>query len=108
MRAFFAFILPVLTTCLGNQEPQKPIPMGEHHEGAQNPLDDGDFRHFVESQLDKWRVPGMTIAVIDGDQTWAEVSNIWALQPASSTLDVAIEALTLPRAMACRLFLRPP
>jgi CubicO group peptidase (beta-lactamase class C family) len=32
-----------------------------------------DFASFVTEILDKWKVPGLSIAVIDGDQVFAEV-----------------------------------
>lgn len=38
-----------------------------------NPLD-SKFEQFALGLLDEWHVPGMSIAVVDGDETWAAVS----------------------------------
>lgn len=37
-----------------------------------NPLDDV-FEDLVNETMSFWHVPGMSIAVIDGNDTWAEV-----------------------------------
>ncbi|KAI2469640.1 beta-lactamase/transpeptidase-like protein [Annulohypoxylon bovei var. microspora] len=34
-----------------------------------NPLDDG-FGAFVRDALERWHVPGMAVAVVDGEETW--------------------------------------
>jgi hypothetical protein len=38
-----------------------------------NPLND-DFAKLAKKQLEKWHVPGIAISVVDGDETWAEVT----------------------------------
>lgn len=38
-----------------------------------SPLKDHAFRNLVQQTLSRWHVPGMSIAVVDGDQIWAEV-----------------------------------
>ncbi|KAL7817510.1 beta-lactamase/transpeptidase-like protein [Trichoderma aethiopicum] len=46
----------------------------EYHEPAPakgNPLT-AEFGDFVREQLDKWRVPGIAVAVVDGDEVYAE------------------------------------
>jgi CubicO group peptidase (beta-lactamase class C family) len=35
-----------------------------------------EFRAFVEEVLEKWKVPGMSLAVIDGEDVYAEVHTI--------------------------------
>lgn len=42
--------------------------------GKANPLDKS-FKVFVDKALEEWHVPGVSVAVVDGDETWAEVSN---------------------------------
>ncbi len=32
-----------------------------------------DFNALVEELLEEWHVPGMAIAVVDGDETWSKV-----------------------------------
>ncbi|RYP60415.1 hypothetical protein DL769_008118 [Monosporascus sp. CRB-8-3] len=39
--------------------------------GKANPLDES-FEKIVGKALEEWHVPGLSIAVIDGDDTWAE------------------------------------
>ncbi|KAJ5625411.1 hypothetical protein N7510_001720 [Penicillium lagena] len=36
-----------------------------------NPLND-EFNQLVHEQLNLWHVPGLSVAVVDGDQTWAK------------------------------------
>ncbi|KAH7237881.1 beta-lactamase/transpeptidase-like protein [Fusarium solani] len=38
---------------------------------GKNPLTE-DFASFVTETLDKWKVPGLSVAVVDGDQVFAE------------------------------------
>ncbi|KAI1411142.1 beta-lactamase/transpeptidase-like protein [Hypoxylon sp. FL1857] len=40
-------------------------------ERRESPLDD-DFEAFVREALDRWHVPGVAVAVVDGEDTWAE------------------------------------
>lgn len=39
---------------------------------AGNPLTE-EFAAFVKEKLEKWKVPGMSLAVIDGEDVYAEV-----------------------------------
>ncbi|PLB47175.1 putative penicillin-binding protein [Aspergillus steynii IBT 23096] len=39
--------------------------------GSQRLLDD-DFKAVVEVTMERWKIPGMAIAVVDGGNTWAE------------------------------------
>ncbi|KAJ5405865.1 beta-lactamase/transpeptidase-like protein [Penicillium sp. CMV-2018d] len=38
-----------------------------------NPLKERCFEALVQRTLDRWHVPGMAVAMVDGDHTWAEV-----------------------------------
>lgn len=40
----------------------------------QSPFDDG-FDTLVKEQLDKWKVPGLSIAIIHGPNTYTKVRN---------------------------------
>lgn len=35
-----------------------------------------EFAELVQNTLDKWHINGVAIAVVDGDETWSEVSII--------------------------------
>ena len=48
-------------------EQQKPL------SGSTNPLTP-DFGKHVVKLLEQWHVPGLSIGVVDGDDTWLEVS----------------------------------
>ncbi|KAK5995069.1 hypothetical protein PT974_03462 [Cladobotryum mycophilum] len=50
--------------------PQKPI-IGDSPLPGPDPFTK-EFATFVHQQLDQWKVPGVSIAVIDGDQVYAE------------------------------------
>jgi hypothetical protein len=39
----------------------------------QSPLNE-EFEQLAQATLEKWHVPGISVAVVDGDYTWAEVS----------------------------------
>ncbi|KFY84254.1 hypothetical protein V500_09468 [Pseudogymnoascus sp. VKM F-4518 (FW-2643)] len=45
--------------------------MDSVHSDPRNPLDE-TFDAFVQTLLQEWHVPGMSIAVVDGDQTFAK------------------------------------
>jgi hypothetical protein len=46
--------------------------MESAHNDARTPLDE-TFDAFVKILLQEWHVPGMSVAVVDGDQTFAKV-----------------------------------
>ena len=58
------------------QSEQKPFHKYEGPAAAgkekKNPLT-AEFGEFVREQLDKWKVPGVAVAVVDGDEVYAEV-----------------------------------
>lgn len=61
---------------------QKPF-SSEHKPAAatkENPLT-AEFGDFVREQLDKWKVPGIAVAVVDGDEVYAEVRFLLLLLP---------------------------
>ena len=47
----------------------KQVPLGEE---SPSPLNPG-FDDLVSHTLDKWRIPGLAIAIIDGDETYSKV-----------------------------------
>ncbi|PHH89700.1 hypothetical protein CDD83_5481 [Cordyceps sp. RAO-2017] len=49
---------------------QKPVTSVQSPQGR-NPLTD-EFSSFVNDKLDEWKVPGMSVAVIDGQDVYAE------------------------------------
>ncbi|KAI0021790.1 beta-lactamase/transpeptidase-like protein [Xylariomycetidae sp. FL0641] len=58
---------------VGAQKPMAPgSPSGvPAMKGDGNPLD-ADFAKFVERKLEEWHVPGVAIAVVDGDGVWGQ------------------------------------
>lgn len=46
--------------------------MASAHNDCRNPLDE-TFDALARTLLEEWHVPGMSVAVIDGDQTFAKV-----------------------------------
>jgi hypothetical protein len=49
--------------------------------GAANPFTE-EFGAFVKTVLEKWKVPGMSLAVIDGEDIHAEVGlSCFSLSP---------------------------
>ena len=45
------------------------VPLGG---GAYSPLD-GDFEHLVKQKLSEWHVPGVSVAVVHNNKTYAKV-----------------------------------
>ncbi|KAI9035300.1 putative penicillin-binding protein [Aspergillus affinis] len=45
--------------------------MASKTEDLNNPLDE-EFAALVKQPLDRWHVPGMAVAVVDGADTWTE------------------------------------
>lgn len=41
--------------------------------GSSSPFDE-EFNAYVHGLLDKWHVPGVAVAVVDGDDIWSEVN----------------------------------
>lgn len=52
--------------------PSVPAGDGKQHASKTSPLNE-DFEKLVHETLDKWHIQGVAVAVIDGDETWAEV-----------------------------------
>ena len=55
---------------------------------SQKPLGGGksspfteEFNKLASQTLERWHVPGMAVAVVDGDSTWAEVRCSWVFIP---------------------------
>jgi hypothetical protein len=63
---------------------QKPLhelaPTGK---GTHNPLTP-EFAEYVAGLLEDWKVPGMSIAVLDGDELYAEVRTLLYNTPPSA------------------------
>ncbi|KAF3054971.1 hypothetical protein GL218_07608 [Daldinia childiae] len=54
------------------QAEQKVLSAGEEKgEGRKSPFG-SDFEAFSKAALDRWKVPGVSVAVVDGEGTWAE------------------------------------
>ncbi|KAI1801508.1 beta-lactamase/transpeptidase-like protein [Daldinia bambusicola] len=45
---------------------------GEEDKGAKKSPLDSDFEAFTKAALDRWKVPGVSVSVVDGDDIWAE------------------------------------
>lgn len=49
---------------------QKPLAIATA--GSRNPFDD-DLGNFIDDLMERWKIPGMSVAVVDGDDVYAEV-----------------------------------
>lgn len=49
---------------------QKPLAMATT--GSENPFDD-DLGKLIDNIMERWKIPGMSVAVVDGDNVYAEV-----------------------------------
>lgn len=50
---------------------------------SKNPLDE-DFKTYITQAMKDWNIPGMAIAVVDGDNIYAEVSSSPPIIPSSN------------------------
>lgn len=46
---------------------------------SQNPFND-DLGKFVDDVMERWKIPGMSVAVIDGDDVYSEVKKLSTLR----------------------------
>ncbi|OTB11185.1 hypothetical protein K445DRAFT_68866 [Daldinia sp. EC12] len=75
----FGLLVPAATVALAlleqqQQTEQEVLSAGEENgerEGRKTPLDP-DFEAFTQEALNRWKVPGVSVAVVDGDDIWAE------------------------------------
>lgn len=56
-----------------SERPQGVPGNAANEQQKKNPLD-AEFEKFALAKLEAWHVPGMSIAVVDGDETWSAVS----------------------------------
>lgn len=68
---FFA----LLSTASITSNSQQHIIAG-NNDGNKSPFDDS-FEKLVNKTMEFWKVPGLSIAVIDGDDSWAKVSRLF-------------------------------
>jgi hypothetical protein len=52
---------------------EEDSPAAHANTGGKNPLTK-EFATFVKEMMEKWKVPGISLAVIDGEDIYAEVS----------------------------------
>lgn len=52
-----------------------------------SPLNE-NFKKLVSETLEKWHIQGISVAVVDGDDTWAEVNTL--LDPPRITADAVV------------------
>ncbi|KAF7561463.1 hypothetical protein G7046_g2680 [Stylonectria norvegica] len=67
-----------LAAALGVQPPQIPLdhlPPNVKPSGPGNddiPIANVDFERYIQDKMDRWHVPGLAIALLDGNKTWAK------------------------------------
>jgi CubicO group peptidase (beta-lactamase class C family) len=72
---FFSAAVVASTFCrLGAAAVQAPLGLfsAASERGSQNPFND-DLGNFVDNVMERWKIPGMSVAVIDGDDVYTEV-----------------------------------
>ncbi|KAI1473070.1 beta-lactamase/transpeptidase-like protein [Daldinia caldariorum] len=75
----FGLLIPAATAALALLEQQNEQEVlsageknGEEQRGADRSPLDSDFKAFTQAALDRWKVPGVSVSVVDGDDIWAE------------------------------------
>ncbi|RYP50402.1 hypothetical protein DL768_004077 [Monosporascus sp. mg162] len=70
--------------------------------GKVNPLDES-FKKLVGKALEEWHVPGLSIAVIEGDETWAEGYGSATLDSTPVTPSTLFYAGSTTKAFTCAI-----
>lgn len=69
-----ASVLGLAAVCVSATAQQKPLlDRPGVNSGSSNPFTD-EFADFAKKTINRWKVPGLSIAVIDGEDVYAEVS----------------------------------
>ena len=89
-------VLPLVSSF----ETQKPI-----RSNSEGPLD-SKIDILVKKALDLWHVPGLSIAVVDGDHVWAEVSELSWFRSTIRKSAAKSRAIIMPQGLSRFLFLR--
>lgn len=66
---FFALTVSVIGATSTLPRPQLPL----RHAVSSKPYFDGAFDDYVKEVLEYWKVPGLSIAVVDGDDVYSKV-----------------------------------
>lgn len=70
MRAFLALLaLSVTAQAVGEDAAQRPLQSSDDDSSVLS----SDIGAYIEGLMKEWHVPGLSVAVVDGDKTWAEV-----------------------------------
>lgn len=62
--------LPVARAALARADQKR-----SNHRRPRNPLTD-EFDELVQEIMEEWKIPGLSIAVVDGNETYAKVSRM--------------------------------
>lgn len=71
-QAALVLVLVLAVAAVGSGAGQQRLPGGDAGQQEQSPFDD-EFEALVTETLAAWHVPGVAVAVLDGDATWTEV-----------------------------------
>lgn len=63
----------VVAHCLTSTTAAEQKPLGDSSAVSKDPFND-EFAEFARETLEHWKVPGVSIAAIDGDDVYAEVN----------------------------------
>jgi len=81
MRTPFGFLFGSTLVCLAlaSLESSSQHPLGHADNEASEdvlPFSTSDLVEYIEGSMEKWHAPGMAVAIINGNVTWAEVSRL--------------------------------
>lgn len=64
---------PMVAVLAGENPPGHGVSEGLYG-GDEVPMASTAFQNFIVQQMDEWHVPGVAMAIIDGNKTWSKVS----------------------------------
>lgn len=67
-----AILAGLLQNANASQNKQEPLGVKDSHAGH-NPLND-DIAEFIGEVMDRWKIAGMSVAVVDGDDVYSQVN----------------------------------
>ncbi|KAJ6785600.1 hypothetical protein PWT90_00472 [Aphanocladium album] len=68
------------------QKQQEPLGVKNTHSGSSNPFND-DLGDFVSDVMDRWKIAGMSVAVVDGDDVYSQGYGYATLPDVKATPD---------------------
>nr|XP_036579334.1 penicillin-binding protein [Colletotrichum truncatum]KAF6786881.1 penicillin-binding protein [Colletotrichum truncatum] len=68
----FSIVLSLVDLTVGDGAAQRPLSGGGQSASNDPSAVSQDLDAYIESWMDQWHAPGLAVAIVDGDKTWAK------------------------------------